>query len=321
MIATIESGNTYYNHQDHLSGSNVITNQYGVVAEYIDYYPFGAIRQDQKTSSFNEKKKFTGHYFDADTGLNYMMARYQNGRVGRFISVDPAYRDIGGNIFEQKYDRSLQQHLVNPQSLNGYSYANNNPLIYRDENGEILPLVAAGAAVWAIAEFGLSAYDAYSTYQTVVSSNVSFNEKAGSAILFGAGIIGPGGGYKTIGGKAGDAIQAVKGAGALSSEVKNVLRGSQNPVVKEALKDGQINHSLYKINEVSSSLKKEFKFDNGLRADAIDFKNKVIYELKPDNNKAIQKGVNQVNKYVQQAQKQFGGTFKGVVETYKRLTK
>jgi histidinol phosphatase-like PHP family hydrolase len=87
---------------------------------------------------------------------------------------------------------------------------NNNPLKYKDDTGEILPLLAIGAIIWGTAEIGLSAYDAYSTAQTVRDPNASLNEKLGAIGLFGLGLIGPGGGYKTIGSKADDAIKAIQ---------------------------------------------------------------------------------------------------------------
>ena len=79
LVATLEKNasttNIYYNHNDNLSGSNVITNASSTVVELLDYYPFGGIRIDEKTGAFNENKKFTSHDFDSDTGLNYMGAR------------------------------------------------------------------------------------------------------------------------------------------------------------------------------------------------------------------------------------------------------
>jgi len=60
----------------------------------------------------------TGKERDAESGLDYMEARYYASTMGRFMSPDP----LGG-------------HLEDPQTLNRYAYARNNPLIYTDTTG------------------------------------------------------------------------------------------------------------------------------------------------------------------------------------------
>src|SRR5882672_636875 len=63
-----------------------------------------------------------------------MQARYQNSSRGKFISEDPVF--LG--------DPS-QQMLTDPQSLNSYSYANDNPTTKSDPTGRTyLELSAAG---------------------------------------------------------------------------------------------------------------------------------------------------------------------------------
>lgn len=109
-------------HTDHLTGSNVISNMSGQIEELTDYYPYGALRLDESLSGFSEQRKFAGHEYDVDTGLSYMDARYYNGSIGRFISQDPAFR-------------SIHTGLADPQVINSYSYARNNPLAYIDPNG------------------------------------------------------------------------------------------------------------------------------------------------------------------------------------------
>ena len=103
----------------------------GVIAETMDYYPFGGIRLDTKPagSTLNEQRKYIGQEFDADTGLNYLNARYYNATLARFISQDP----MSWN-FDQAW-------LQDPQTQNAYSYARNNPLIYSDSDGKKAELI------------------------------------------------------------------------------------------------------------------------------------------------------------------------------------
>ncbi len=115
-------------HADHLTGSNVVTNGGGTLEELMDYFPYGNVRLDQKAGSFNEQRKYAGSELDADSGLNYMQARYYNSSIGRFVSQDPAFWRLSG-------DR-LAAMLVDPQMQNSYAYARNNPLVYLDPDGE-----------------------------------------------------------------------------------------------------------------------------------------------------------------------------------------
>jgi RHS repeat-associated protein len=91
---------------------------------------------DDKVTPFNEQRKFTGHEFDAETGLSYMGARYQDGRSGRFVSQDPVFLAVGDEqVLKSKTGLKLEQYLVDPQGFNSYAYARNNPLKYVDEQG------------------------------------------------------------------------------------------------------------------------------------------------------------------------------------------
>ena len=129
METTGTTTTPHYISTDHLTGSNVVTNSSGAQEELMDYYPFGAIRLDEKAGGFSEQRKFTGYEYDVDTGLNYAGARYQNPSLGRFISQDPVFWD-----FDESY-------LTDPQQWNSYSYARNNPLVYVDTTGKEAELV------------------------------------------------------------------------------------------------------------------------------------------------------------------------------------
>ncbi|MBI3291696.1 MAG: RHS repeat-associated core domain-containing protein, partial [Elusimicrobia bacterium] len=63
-------------------------------------------------------QKFTGKRLDDSTGLYYFGARYYDPQLGRFIQPD-----------------TIVQAPSDPQTLNRYTYARNNPLIYTDPTG------------------------------------------------------------------------------------------------------------------------------------------------------------------------------------------
>ena len=66
----------------------------------------------------------------------------------------------------------------------------------------------------------------------------------------------------------------------------------------------------YTINRQANLLK------NGKIPDAIDRVNRIVRELKPNNPRAIAKGISQARAYAKQLQKQFGGKWKIAVDTY-----
>ena len=66
-------------------------------------------------------ERFTSKERDAESGLDYFGARYFSSAQGRFTSPDP----LGGA-------------LANPQSLNLYVYALNNPLKFVDPTGMVV---------------------------------------------------------------------------------------------------------------------------------------------------------------------------------------
>ncbi|MFF3641405.1 polymorphic toxin-type HINT domain-containing protein [Streptomyces sp. NPDC002564] len=78
--------------------------------------PFGAPR-GQKGTNWPDDKSFLGKPADTVTGLTHIGAREYDPGIGQFISVDPL----------------LQTEI--PQSLNGYSYAAQNPLSNSDPSG------------------------------------------------------------------------------------------------------------------------------------------------------------------------------------------
>jgi RHS repeat-associated protein len=123
-------GGRKYVNVDHLGSTRVVTNAAGAVTEAYDYFPFGeemGAGNGGRTTAMGyspaggEKLKFTGKERDAETGLDYFLARYYSGAQGRFTSVDPIW--------------ITKERMLDPQRLNLYGYGRNNPLRYIDPDG------------------------------------------------------------------------------------------------------------------------------------------------------------------------------------------
>jgi RHS repeat-associated protein len=127
-----DAGSTFYRTTDHLGSTRVVSDQSGEVCEQRDYYPFG----EQIPVSLGDSRhgvagygqtcgglaqKFTAKERDAESGLDYFLARYYASSLGRFNSVDP----LIGNLLR----------VVTPQRWNAYAYAVNNPNVYVDPDG------------------------------------------------------------------------------------------------------------------------------------------------------------------------------------------
>ncbi len=152
LIATREDGTLTDVHTDHLGSTRAVTDQTGEVSQILDYYPYGGIRIDDQSSTTNQGNRYTGHDYDEETDLNYMKARYQDGATARFLSQDPASLYLGRQDWGDSYGMELQMFLADPQLMNTYGYAKNNPMAYNDPTGELasragLSITSAGLTV------------------------------------------------------------------------------------------------------------------------------------------------------------------------------
>ncbi|WP_107056038.1 RHS repeat-associated core domain-containing protein [Streptomyces griseus] len=117
------------------SGSNelsyLVTDQHGTASlaidatnqEYSRRYstPFGAPRGTTTGAAWPDDKGFLGKTTDTGTGLTHVDARQYDPEIGQFISVDPLLQTNVG------------------QTLNGYSYAVQNPATIADPSGLGVP--------------------------------------------------------------------------------------------------------------------------------------------------------------------------------------
>ena len=106
-----------------------------------------------------------------------------------------------------------------------------------------------------------------------------------------------------------------KKASTASKGTSNVPKGTKNPAVKEAVEYGK---KMHKEMDYGKGVKKEVTLPSGKRMDGYDKERKIIYELKPDNPRAVKNGTKQLQGYVDEANKVYGPGHKGVLKTYKK---
>jgi RHS repeat-associated protein len=143
----------FFRTTDHLGSTRLVTRADGTVKTRRDFFPFGEEILDtygnrqavtdlqpdttqaatyklfSATSEYSQQ--FTAKERDDESKLDYFLARYYAGSLGRFSSVDPA---------------NAGAEPPNPQSWNGYSYVLNNPLLFVDPTGEVTQICGLGGA-------------------------------------------------------------------------------------------------------------------------------------------------------------------------------
>lgn len=132
--------------RDHLGSVTYLMGNDNTVSEQWSYDPWGGFRDPStlEPMAFPEtilfERGYCGHEYLPEFGLINMNARLYDPMLGRFLSPDP---------YVQFPDAT--------QSFNRYTYAMNNPLLYVDENGEYLHIVA-GAIIGGIVNLGIKYY-------------------------------------------------------------------------------------------------------------------------------------------------------------------
>ena len=112
-ISRRQNGTTGYlfkdAHGDVLAAYSSTTNK---LADY-SYDAWGTIESETEISSFkNNPLRYNGQYYDYESGMTYLRARYYDSSIRRFISEDPI-----------------------KDGLNWYAYCGNNPVMFVDPSG------------------------------------------------------------------------------------------------------------------------------------------------------------------------------------------
>ncbi len=186
-------GKKYYYHPDHLGSTTLITDSSGNKVEETSYLPYGDVLAGGKKSKF----LYTGKEKDS-TGLTYFGARYYNPVLRQFTQPD-----------------SLIQDIYDPQALNRYAYARNNPYTYKDADGNLFFLAAAA---WAIGGAVVSAganmvSQIYNSGASMFDGSMNWGSVGVSSAAGGVGGLVGGIGYQVFS----TAASATLGSGIISS--------------------------------------------------------------------------------------------------------
>jgi len=126
---------TYFG-QDAQQNTRILTDTSGAVAGTYNYDAYGATLAHTGTST---PLQYTGQYTDAETGYQYLRARYYDPATANFLTRDPV------------------EHLTREP----YAYAGGNPLNFSDPSGQCPWCVAIGVgiAVGVAIDLGFQVYD------------------------------------------------------------------------------------------------------------------------------------------------------------------
>src|SRR6185437_14448129 len=127
LLATYDAQGLHFHLTDPLGTRRVQTSAVGVAEEDCHGLPFGdglncfSVPNAPASADESTPLHFTGKERDIESGNDNFGARYYASSMGRFLSPDPS-----GLFYADP---------TNPQSLNLYSYAQNNPVKNTDLDG------------------------------------------------------------------------------------------------------------------------------------------------------------------------------------------
>jgi len=133
----IVSGYGWYQYNAHGDVVSLADGSGYIIRNY-DYDPFG-VQISYNAGADNNPYRYSGEYYDTESGYTYLRARYYDPAIGRFVSEDPA---LDGN--------------------NWYIYCGNDPINSIDPTGlkakKVYKTQDKAAKIWAKKNYGITRY-------------------------------------------------------------------------------------------------------------------------------------------------------------------
>ena len=322
----IYSGGACYHIKDHLGSIRLVMDQTGSVKEQNDYYPFG-MRQERSNYALFAGNRFKYNVKEEQTtgGLGYLDygARMYDAESGRWFGVDPLsekyygispYAYCGNNpLIYIDPDGQLSTHYVDKYYNVIFQSSDKSDDVIKvpdDRIADFLALLQAsswdvkyinssgfndylkgeyGLADYQFSEAQLNALDQFSTtWSRNNAARYMLNPTMVNALRMG---------WSEALSQWTNPELVATGLSAGILGMKGMTRGG-GKFTRSNLKLGQQMHKMYHAGEMG----KEFHLPSGKRIDFLDIDNGVIYELKPNNPRAIQQGQRQLDMYLKELQ-------------------
>ena len=139
------------------------------VAQYA-YDAWGKVISSSGTLADINPLRYRGYYYDSETGFYYLGSRYYDPAIKRFINADEATIAVADNA--SLSDKNL------------FAYCDNNPVMRRDDSGELWEFVAIAAIGGGILS-GLSTYSNGGTAYDIISSALIGATISGLSVFIG----------------------------------------------------------------------------------------------------------------------------------------
>jgi len=115
----------------------MMTDSSGSVVWQGEFKPFG--EPLSISGSVTNNLRFSGQYYDSETGLHQNWHRDYMPEIGRYVEADPVLQPANNNTVNYQCSNSseppFESLLENPQALNPYVYTADNPVRYIDPKG------------------------------------------------------------------------------------------------------------------------------------------------------------------------------------------